>query len=387
MYVYFASYGLLSYDFYGNELWKAPLPFKEIAFGNGTSPVVVDDKVILNLDDGGRWTKNADGKWEQFDVTAHILAVNRENGKKVWETPRQANARRYATPAIWHSAAGGQIVLFGKARLSGYDLATGKELWWIDGLPPQSCATPLIDGDRVYVTATGEYGEPETYVVLPAYEEFLKQHDKNGDSLVAVDEIPRELPLIDRRATGGTGNSPLFRFTRWLDPNQDKQITREEWEQFRSSSQEYVVQAPGLYSIRLGGQGDVSGTHIEWHQNRGVTEVPTPVIYEGRLYVVRNGGIVHCRDPRDGSQFFRGRLGSIGGYYASPVAGDGKIYFASDRGVITVIASGDTLEVLARNDLEERIMATPALVAGRIYVRTAAHLYAFGSKMETDEHP
>ena len=111
------------------------------------------------------------------------------------------------------------------------------------------------------------------------------------------------------------------------------------------------------------------------------------VIYEGRLYVVRNGGIVHCRDPRDGSQFFRGRLGSIGGYYASPVAGDGKIYFASDRGIITVIASGDTLEVLARNDLEERIMATPALVAGSIYVRTAAHLYAFGSKTEADEHP
>ena len=116
-----------------------------------------------------------------------------------------------------------------------------------------------------------------------------------------------------------------------------------------------------------------------WQQSRGVPEVPTPLVYDGRIYVVRNGGIVHCRDPSDGGQLFRGRLGAIGGYYASPVAADGKIYFDSERGVVTVLASGDRLDVLARNKLGEPIMATPALVDGKIYVRTDVHLYAFGA--------
>ena len=87
---------------------------------------------------------------------------------------------------------------------------------------------------------------------------------------------------------------------------------------------------------------------------------------------------MHCRSVADGQDLYRGRLGAVGGYYASPVAADGKIYFASDRGVVTVIDGRATkLTVLAKNDLAEPIMATPALVDGTIYVRTEGHLYAF----------
>ena len=165
-----------------------------------------------------------------------------------------------------------------------------------------------------------------------------------------------------------------------MDRNRDRKITKEEWDNFRSSTSQWATTRAGLYSIRLGGQGNVTGTHIDWKETKGVTEVPTPLLYDGRLYVVRNGGIVHCRDPKDGRHFFRGRLGAIGGYYASPVAGDGKVYFASDRGDITVLAAGEELKVLAKNDLGDRIMGTPALVDGKIYVRTDGHLYAFGSQ-------
>ena len=76
-------------------------------------------------------------------------------------------------------------------------------------------------------------------------------------------------------------------------------------------------------------------------------------------------------------RFFE-RLDAGGPYYASPVAGDGKVYAASARGVVTVFAAGDAFEVLSRNDLGERIMATPALVDGTVYVRTERKLYAFG---------
>jgi len=378
VYVYFTSYGLLCYDFDGNELWNKAMPMARIAFGNGASPVVVDDKLILNLDEGGKWTKNAEGQWEQGASNARVVALKCNNGQTIWKTARAGNGRRYASPALWRHNGGDQIILIGGGRLTGYDLPTGKELWWVAGLPPEICATPLVEEDRVFITGTGIFGEPETFMGIPLFEEFLKQHDKDADGLVAVDEIPKDLLVVDRRASDGAGNSPLRQFFRGMDRNRDKKITKEEWNNFRNRASKFFGAEPGLYSIRLGGQGDVSGTHIDWRQTKGVTEVPTPLMYQGRLYLVRNGGIVHCRDPKDGRQLLRGRLGQSGGYYASPVAGDGKIYFASDRGVVTVIAAGDKLSVLAKNDLGERIVATPALVDGKIYVRTDGHLYAFG---------
>ena len=75
---------------------------------------------------------------------------------------------------------------------------------------------------------------------------------------------------------------------------------------------------------------------------------------------------------------YRGRLGATGPYFASPVAGDGKVYAASRDGVGVVFAAGDELKILGRNDLAELIAATPALVDGKLYVRTEKHLYAFG---------
>ena len=88
-------------------------------------------------------------------------------------------------------------------------------------------------------------------------------------------------------------------------------------------------------------------------------------------------GIVVCRDARSGKEIYRERLGGRGNCYASPVVGDGKIYAGTDGGILVVIKPGDRFQVLARNDLGEGIMATPALVDDKIYVRTDRHLYAF----------
>ena len=94
--------------------------------------------------------------------------------------------------------------------------------------------------------------------------------------------------------------------------------------------------------------------------------------------MVKNGGIVSCLEAKTGELKYQDKLRSGGPYYSSPVVGDGKIYISSARGVVTVFEPGDTLNVLARNDLKERIMATPAVVDGKIYVRTDNNLYSFG---------
>ena len=101
------------------------------------------------------------------------------------------------------------------------------------------------------------------------------------------------------------------------------------------------------------------------------------MLYRNRLYFVKNGGILTCREPATGKTIFERRLGAAGGYYSSPVAADGRIYVASDLGAVTLEA-GDTLKVLAPNDLREPIMATPATIDGKLYIRTARQLFAFG---------
>ena len=114
-------------------------------------------------------------------------------------------------------------------------------------------------------------------------------------------------------------------------------------------------------------------------ESRRVPEVPSTLLYRDRLCYVRNGGLFTCRDPKTGHSLYDERLGAEGGYYASPVAAAGRIYVASDRGFITVLQAGDTFKVLAQTELKETIMATPAIVEDKIYVRTAGNLWAFGA--------
>ena len=167
-----------------------------------------------------------------------------------------------------------------------------------------------------------------------------------------------------------------------MDRNQDGEINESEWNRFNTGFGGFIKRTePGVFALKLGGQGELNRESVVWHNKRRVAEVRSLLVLEDRIFVVRNGGIVHCRELATGKDLYRGRLGATGGYYTSPVAADGKVYFASDRGLVTVIdAHSSKLSVLARNDLGEPIMATPALVDQRIYLRTEDHMYAFSSQ-------
>ncbi len=95
---------------------------------------------------------------------------------------------------------------------------------------------------------------------------------------------------------------------------------------------------------------------------------------------VKNGGIVTSLDAESGKLLKQGRVTGLGNYFASPVAGDGKVYLASERGVLTVLKAGSDWEILSSHDLGERIMASPVIADGRIYVRTEEGLYSFGER-------
>jgi outer membrane protein assembly factor BamB len=144
------------------------------------------------------------------------------------------------------------------------------------------------------------------------------------------------------------------------------------------AAQAYANNSARVTAVRPGGMGEVNQTKVAWSESRGVPGVPSPLYYDGRLYTFQNGGIVFCRVAKTGELIYSGRLGALGYYYSSPVAAGNQIYIASEEGVVSVLAAGPELKVLASNKLDGAILATPAIIDGTIYVRTESHLYAFG---------
>jgi outer membrane protein assembly factor BamB len=129
---------------------------------------------------------------------------------------------------------------------------------------------------------------------------------------------------------------------------------------------------PELMAVRLGGQGDVTGTHVVWRRERSAPSTPTPVLVDGLLYTVSDKGIAACLDAKTGEQQWMERLG--GNYSASPVYADGRILFLSEDGVATWVRSGTTFEILQRNEISGRTFATPAFDGTGMYLRTDTEL-------------
>jgi len=346
VYVYFGSYGLLAYDFEGRERWRKPLPLAVSLNGTGTSPVVIDGLVIVNRD--------------QEEGKSSLLAVDAATGKTVWETPRPRFNSSYTTPILWQRGEAKDLVLAGSLQVVGYGLKDGKEKWSGTGLEGLSvCPTPVVGEGQLYAASRSMGG-----MKLPSFASQQKEMDSNGDQKIARTE-----------AKGMMGAKTVFNA---IDENKDEFITEAEWDASVAmmSKGEY-----GVFALRDpgSGSGDLTATHIVWKNKRGAATVPSPLFYRGRLYLVQDGGRLTCYQAKTGQTLFeQERLESEGQYWASPIAANGHIYFTSTRGIVTVVEAADSLKVVARNKLNQRITATPAIADDKLYVRTASHLWAFG---------
>jgi outer membrane protein assembly factor BamB len=251
----------------------------------------------------------------------------------------------------------------GSYRLSGYDVQSGKEIWWIRRLPWQIKPTPVVSANEVYfVTYAGE-SDPGAQEEVPPFTEALAKLDLNKDGKLSKDEI------TDPRAKD--------RFDEYLDLDDTGYLEERDWKQY----QERRLGENGLRAYRLGGKGDLTETHLLWKNSRSLPNVPSPLVYRGVLYTLKEGGIFTSFDMRTGEILKQARLqGALGDYYASPVASDGKIYVVSEEGKATVIQPGAQWQVLKVNDLEDGCKGTPAIADGRLYVRTYGTLYCFAKK-------
>jgi outer membrane protein assembly factor BamB len=166
-------------------------------------------------------------------------------------------------------------------------------------------------------------------------------------------------------------------FYRGLDVNRDGKIDKTDYEELMAA----IAKSENLMvAVKPGGRGDISQTHVAWKVTRGLPYVASPLFYDGRIYLFKNGGMISSFEASTGKPYYmQERLGAAGNYYSSPVAADGRIYIASLQGKLTVVkAGGDKPEILHQAEFGERIFATPALVGDKLYLRTQSALYAFG---------
>jgi outer membrane protein assembly factor BamB len=141
----------------------------------------------------------------------------------------------------------------------------------------------------------------------------------------------------------------------------------------------YAVSGPKgpTLAVRPGGRGDVTNSHVAWSAIRGAPFVPSAIVVGPAYELVDDAGVLTCLDAIRGTRRWQSRL--PGRYTASPLAGDGKIYFFNEDGMTTVISSrGDRYQVLSQNAIDEPIFATPAISQGQLFIRTPSRLWCIG---------
>ncbi|MEJ7604729.1 MAG: hypothetical protein WKF37_00280 [Bryobacteraceae bacterium] len=134
-----------------------------------------------------------------------------------------------------------------------------------------------------------------------------------------------------------------------------------------------------LLAVRPTRSGDLTGSSdIVWRMQKFLPNVPSPLLYQNVMYLIKDGGILTGVDAKTGRILKQGRLpGALDTYYASPVAADGHVYLISQTGKMTVLKAGADWEVLSTIDFDDPAFATPALVGNSIYVRTRSAMYCF----------
>ena len=133
-----------------------------------------------------------------------------------------------------------------------------------------------------------------------------------------------------------------------------------------------------LMAIRLGRRGTLTGTDgVAWSTARGVSYTPSPLLHDGRLFVVSDAGLVSCLDAATGRPFWGPeRLPKAYSFKASPVGANGKLYLATEEGDVLVVRLGERFQVLATNTLaDQSFIASPVIVDGSIYLRSRTHLF------------
>ncbi len=349
VYVYFSTLGLLALDFFtGEEVWRHTLtrPAYLMDWGAASSPIVHDGLVIFCQDD---------------DLAPFLVAVEAGTGREKWKTPRPDMLAGYALPVLCEASGRADVVVAGSGKLKGYDPATGAELWTCNTLLRTMMTSPVVRDGVIYLSAQS-YGD-STRTLKHALLEWL---DTDQDGILTREETPKE---FHERFDAS-------------DKNRNGRIDPDEIDTAFQSPENMSAGGNIIQAVRGGGSGDVTRTHVLWNlDHKTPSNLSSPLLYNGRLYLVKSGGMSSCYDANDGRLLWdRNRVGNFGDYFASPVAADGKVYLSGKNGFMVVLEDAPELRVLGKHDMGEEIIATPAIAGDRLWVRTRGSLLCVGSR-------
>jgi outer membrane protein assembly factor BamB len=345
VYVFFGSYGLICYDHQGALLWEKRMgPFQD-EYGSASSPVLIDDKVIIQQD---------------HDVHSFLMALDSKSGKVIWKSERPDATRSYSTPAVWTRNGRKELLVAGSLELAGFDPSDGKRLWWIYGLARIVIPTPVPSGDLVYMASWTPGGDSSMRIGMDSWAEALRKWDKNNDGRLVKDELTDKIM-----------NDRFFP----MDLDQSGDLRQEEWERYAAVFRRAQNGILAIKPSSAGGEQDEGA--VIWRSLNGAPYVATPLLDRDILWTVRDGGIVTRFSAGKGTVLQTKRLTDMGNYYASPVSADGKVYIASRQGVVTVIANDPDWRLLYAHDFMEGIYATPLVAKGSLFIRTEKALYCF----------
>lgn len=348
LYVYFSTLGLMALDVAdGRELWRTPIeqPFYLMGWGAASSPVVHEDMIIFSQDD---------------DLNPTLFAFDKNTGKLRWRTARPDMLAGYSLPVMCTADGRTDIVVAGTGKMKGYDPATGKELWTCNTLLRTIMTTPAVKDGVIYISVQS-YGDADRLLK----DALLEWRDTNQDGKLSKSEIAE--PFHAKFDKG--------------DANKDGFLIGQEIDDAFQSAENRVGGGSIVEAIKGGGNGDVTKTHLLWRlDNKASSNIASPLLVNDKLFVVKQGGLSSCFDASTGkSHWSLKRINNLGNYYASPVAGDGKIYVTGENGFIVVLADSPSFEILAKNDMGDSCVATPAIADGRLFIRTKEKLFCVGN--------
>lgn len=358
-----------------NVAWSVDLP------GQGwSSPVIVADKIYL--------TAAVPGKEKSYSL--RCLCLNTQDGKTFWNTEifaqppsspgiHSKNSHASPTPVVKD---GRIYVHFGHLGLACLDTA-GKILWKNNDYPYKPVhgngGSPCITQETLIFSVDGT--DMQSIIGLDIHSG--KERWKTDRHVECTKHFSFGTPLVitvnGKEQVISVGSEVVMA----LDPYNGKEIWRASFKGYSqiprpiySNGLVYICtgyDSPKLLAIKPDGQGDVTKTHIAWTVPRSVPNTPSPIIVGDALYMVSDFSVMSCLDARTGEQRWQGRLS--GGYSASLLEADGKIYAMNEKGVCSVVEAGPKFVEISKNALPGRTLATPAPYQGMLFIRTDEKLF------------
>jgi outer membrane protein assembly factor BamB len=368
-----------------NVVWKQPLP------GLGwSSPIVWEGKIYLTA--SVPIPDSANG-----DQSLTALCLDAKAGKLLWEkevfrqdgkkAPRIHEKNSHASPT---PLTDGQrlYVHFGHQGTAALDL-NGKLLWQQTGLRYNPVhgngGAPVLVGELLAFSSDGFDRQFVAALDRTTGKQVWKT-DRDSDSFKKFSfGTPLVIAVKEKKQIVSPGAGAVCAY----DPATGKEIWRVNYGDGYSVVPRPVFghglvflstgyDTPEFLAIRADGTGDVTKSHVAWSLKKGAPLTPSPLLVGDELYLVSDLGIASCLDARTGKVHWQERIG--GAHSASPLHADGKIYCQSEEGVGTVLKAGKKFEVLARNNLAERTLASYAAADGVLFIRTEKHLYRIESR-------